>query len=123
MFTKYAFARKKKGASCNRTKHTRFVKSFALGEKAHMTKKYKTVRLIRAGMTKLVLAFKTPENEYETPLKTHICCRGIQFFNFKTILVFQRKCKEKKMVEIIKKKKVKIGNRKLKSNRINACKV
>lgn len=55
-------------------------------------------------MAKLVLSLviKTPENEYETPLKTHICRTEIQFFNFKTILAFQRKCKKKKMVEILR---------------------
>lgn len=58
-------------------------------------------------MAKLVLSLviKTPENEYETPLKTHICCTGIQFFNFKTILAFNENVKRKKMVEIKSKKK------------------
>lgn len=47
----------------------------------------------------LSLVIKTPENEYETPLKTHICRTEIQFFNFKTILAFQRKCKKKKWLK------------------------
>lgn len=52
-------------------------------------------------MAKLVLSLviKTPENEYETPLKTHICCTGIQFFNFKTILAFNENVKRKKWLK------------------------